>query len=106
MVIVETPTFTRLVMELLDDDQYRNLQALLALRPELGWVIPGGGGLRKIRWSLAGKGKRGGVRVIYYWVTKLEAILMLYIYPKNKKENLTPKELKVLRKIIEEEYHG
>lgn len=106
MVIVETPVFTKCVVDLLEDDQYRNLQGLLALRPEIGPIIPGSGGLRKVRWSVTGRGKRGGVRIIYYWVTRSETVLMLYIYPKSKKEDLTSKELKILRKIIEEEYHG
>ncbi|MBI3541293.1 MAG: type II toxin-antitoxin system RelE/ParE family toxin [Deltaproteobacteria bacterium] len=106
MVIIETPIFTRQVTDLLEEDEYRDLQGLLAMRPESGSVIPNGGGLRKIRWSMAGRGKRGGVRVIYYWVTKLDTILMLFMYPKNKKDNLTAKELKILRQIIEEEYHG
>ncbi len=106
MEIIETPIFTRRIEALLSDDQYRKLQALLALRPESGPVIPGGGGLRKIRWSIAGRGKRGGVRVIYYWAPRLDVVLMLYIYAKNKQENLTPTETKMLSKIVEEEYHG
>ena len=106
MLIVETPIFTRHVVSLLNDDEYRDLQGLLAIRPEMGPVIPGSGGLRKVRWSIAGRGKRGGVRVIYYWAPKVDTILMLYIYPKNQKEDLTSKELKILRQIIEEEYHG
>lgn len=106
MLIVETPVFTRCILDLLDDDRYRQLQQILVLRPETGSLIPGGGGLRKIRWSAEGRGKRGGIRVIYYWVTRSDTILMLYAYPKNKQDNLTAKELKILRKIIKEEYHG
>ena len=105
-MIIETPIFTRCVLKLLDDDLYRNLQAVLALRPESGPVISGSGGLRKIRWVATGRGKRGGVRVIYYWVQRRDIILMLYIYPKNKKDDLTAQEVKILRCIIEEEYHG
>jgi len=69
MVIVETSIFTRRVMELLLDDEYRELQATLVDRPDAGPVIPGSGGLRKIRWSTSGHGKRGGSRIIYYWAT-------------------------------------
>jgi len=67
MVIVETSIFTRQVQDLLSDDEYRSLQITLAKRPEVGALIEGSGGLRKVRWALAGRGKRGGVRVIYYW---------------------------------------
>jgi hypothetical protein len=64
MRFIETPIFTRAVDDLLDDEQYRSLQLALLLRPESGALIPGMGGLRKIRWSLKGKGKRGGCRII------------------------------------------
>ena len=66
MEFVETPLFTRLVKKLLNDDEYRELQEVLIYRPDLGDVIQGTGGLRKIRWMRKGRGKRGGVRVIYY----------------------------------------
>ena len=67
-------------------------------------MIPGGGGLRKIRWSVAGRGKRGGVRVIYHWAVVHDKILMLFMYAKNEQDDLTAEQLKVLRRIIEEEY--
>ncbi|MEI6243927.1 MAG: type II toxin-antitoxin system RelE/ParE family toxin [Acidobacteriota bacterium] len=67
MRFVETPVFTSSVSRFLDDDSYRQLQMSLMLRPEQGPVIAGAGGARKIRWARAGSGKRGGVRVIYYW---------------------------------------
>jgi mRNA-degrading endonuclease RelE of RelBE toxin-antitoxin system len=104
MIIVETSFFTRRVQALLDDDNYRHLQTTLALRPDAGSLIPGGGGLRKIRWGAKGRGKRGGVRVIYYWAVKQERILMLLMYAKNEQDDLTAEQLKVLRSIIEEEY--
>jgi mRNA-degrading endonuclease RelE of RelBE toxin-antitoxin system len=104
MVIIETSIFTRQVLALIDDDSYRRLQTVLVLRPDVGGVIPGSGGLRKIRWSTKGHGKRGGVRVIYYWVVKQDRILMLLMYAKNEQEDLTAEQLKVLRRIIEEEY--
>lgn len=67
MVIIETSIFTRQVQALLTEDEYRELQIVLVSRPNLGSVIKGSGGLRKVRWASSGKGKRGGVRVIYYW---------------------------------------
>ena len=76
----------------------------LALHPDLGVVIPGSGGLRKMRWSLPGRGKRGGVRTIYYWAVANDQILMLLIYAKKEQDDLTSVQLKVLRKIVEEEY--
>ncbi len=104
MAIVETSIFTRQVQALLSDDDYRQLQMALFLHPELGAVIPGSGGLRKTRWAIQGRGKRGGVRVIYFWAVVQDKILMLFIYAKNDQEDLTPEQLKVLRKIVEEEY--
>ena len=79
-------------------------RSALVLRPDAGNLIPGGGGLRKIRWGAKGRGKRGGVRVIYYWAVKQDRILMLMMYAKNEQDNLTAEQLKVLRRIIEEEY--
>lgn len=104
MDIVETSIFTRQVQALLSDDDYRELQLALILHPDSGAIIPGSGGLRKIRWSMQGRGKRGGVRVIYYWIDARNKILMLFMYAKNDQEDLTPEQLKVLRKIVEEEY--
>ena len=104
MEIVETSIFTRRVSELLSDEAYRDLQSTLVIRPEAGAVMPGSGGLRKLRWAGSGRGKRGGVRVIYYWVTTQERLLMLYIYPKNEQDDLTAEQLKALRSIVEREY--
>jgi hypothetical protein len=64
----------------------------------------GSGGLRKIRWAKEGRGKRGGVRVIYYWAVSSEQILMLFMYPKGEQDDLTPAQIKMLRQIVEEEY--
>jgi mRNA-degrading endonuclease RelE of RelBE toxin-antitoxin system len=104
VVIVETSIFTRQVQVLLSDEEYRQLQMALVLHPDMGTVIPGSGGLRKTRWSLAGRGKRGGVRIIYYWAVVNDKILMLFMYAKNEQDDLTPEQLKVLRRLIEEEY--
>jgi hypothetical protein len=104
MVIIETSVFTRQVLQMLSDDEYRQLQLVLASRPDVGDIIPGSGGLRKVRWGAKGHGKRGGVRAIYYWVVAQDRILMLFLYPKNERDDLTPAQLKVLREIVEEEY--
>ncbi len=80
------------------------MQTALAERPQLGVVIQHSGGLRKVRWSSRGRGKRGGVRVIYYWVTAQDRILMLFIYPKTERDDLSKEQLDVLRAIVEEEY--
>lgn len=104
MVIVETSIFTSQVQSLLENDDYRRLQTILVMRPDPGDLISGSGGLRKIRWGREGRGKRGGVRVIYYWAVKQERILMLLMYSKNEQDDLTSAQLKILRRIIEEEY--
>ena len=101
MIIVETTVFTKLIGQLMDDDHDRELQALLIENPEIGDLIQGSGGLRKIRWKLSGRGKRGGVRVIYYWAVSVNQIRMLYVYSKSDQGNLTKDQLKVLRQIVE-----
>jgi mRNA-degrading endonuclease RelE of RelBE toxin-antitoxin system len=88
----------------LPDDEYRQLQATLVDRPDAGPVIPGGGGLRKIQWRASGHGKRGGARIIYYWATAQDRILMLFIYAKNESDDLTPDQIKTLRQVMEKEY--
>lgn len=104
MVIVETSIFTRRVERLLTDDEYQQLQIALVQRPGMGQVIVGSGGLRKVRWRVRGKGKRGGVRVIYYWAVAQDRLLMLLIYAKSEQEDLSPDQLKILKQIVEEEY--
>ena len=104
MLFIETSVFTRQVIALLSDDEYRELQIALSHHPDAGAIMPRSGGLRKIRWSMTGRGKRGGVRAIYYWVTAKDQILMLFMYSKNEKDDLTPMQLKVLREIVEKEF--
>jgi hypothetical protein len=95
----ETPIFTVDVRQLLGDDEYGALQEHLVSHPDAGDLIAGTGGLRKIRWAAMGKGKRGGARVIYYHVVSHAQIRMILIYRKGIKDDLTPKEKTVLRKI-------
>lgn len=101
MIIIETHIFTRRIKELMGDDEYKALQEALVNRPDMGAIIQGTGGLRKVRWTLEGRGKSGGVRAIYYWVTQDEHIYMLYVYPKNEQEDLTPEQKKTLKAIVE-----
>ena len=104
MVILETTVFTKIVQSLMPDDEYRLLQNRLIETPEAGDLIKGSGGLRKVRWKLEGRGKRGGVRVIYYWAKSDYQIFMLFAYAKNEQEELTREQLSVLKKIIESEF--
>jgi hypothetical protein len=101
MIIIETPIFTKLITGLMSDDEYKGLQEALVTRPEMGALIKNSGGLRKVRWSLAGRGKSGGVRVIYYWMSADDQLYMLLAYPKNEQENLTDAQVSALRKIVE-----
>ena len=90
MRFIETPVFTRTVQRHFDDEAYRALQLALVLRPELGSIIPGGAGVRKMRWASKGKGKRGSLRVIYYWAVAEETFYMLYVYRKISREISVP----------------
>lgn len=100
---IETPTFTKLLDRYLDDDEYRELQAYLNVHPEAGKVVPGSGGVRKVRWAAEGRGKRGGLRVIYYLRLVDGQIWMLTIYGKNVREDIPAHILKALREAIEDE---
>jgi hypothetical protein len=96
---VETRLFTRLVQAYLTDDDYAHLQQMLVADPELGEVVPGTGGIRKMRWGVAGRGKRGGIRVIYFLRTKQEEIWLLTLYAKNVIEKISAH---ILRQIKDE----
>jgi mRNA-degrading endonuclease RelE of RelBE toxin-antitoxin system len=102
MIFIETPVFSKLVEDWLPHDSYVDLQHALLLRPDTGPVIPGSGGLRKVRWGIEQQGKRGGLRVIYYWDKPDEIIYMLFIYRKSEREDLTPGQIKALRRLIKE----
>lgn len=104
MEIVETRVFTKQITSLVDDEDYAELQQVLIRRPDLGYLIPGSGGLRKVRWVQRGRGKRGGIRVIHYWYDPEHMIYMLLAYAKNEQENLTQDQMKILRELIEDEF--
>ena len=91
--------------DLLDDDDLARVQRLLLTRPDAGKVIPKSAGLRKLRVAAKGHGKRGGARIIYYWVASRDRILLLDIYAKNEREDLTAAQLKQLRWLIEDYHH-
>ncbi len=101
MIFIETPIFTEDLLKLLLDDEYSEFQQYLAEHPTAGEVIQQTGGLRKIRWGARGKGKRGGVRVIYYHVMANAQIRLLLIYKKGIQDDLTEDQKKVLRAINE-----
>lgn len=98
---IETPLFTRLVADYLSDEEYLKLQQALAENPEAGPVVPGSGGVRKLRWAMAGRGKRGGLRVIYYVRSRQGIIWMLTLYPKNVAENIPAHVLRQIRQEID-----
>ena len=99
LTFIETKLFTRLVQKYLSDDEYLQLQQALVLDPEVGALIPGTGGVRKFRWGIAGRGKRGGLRAIYYAKTRQGQIWMLTLYTKNVTDNIPAH---ILRQIKEE----
>lgn len=105
MLFVETSVFTRRVTELLDDDSYRSLQETLTGNPGMGAVIAGTSGLRKLRWKTGNQGKRGGLRLIYYWLAQQNRIYMLYLYSKSVQEDLTTEQKKLLMQIVERWSH-
>ena len=101
MLFIEAPKFTELVKEHLSDDEYAALQWMLLERPDAGLVVPGSGGVRKLRWGLRGRGKRGGIRVIYYWKTVDDEIWLLTLYAKNVQENIPAHLLKQIAQEID-----
>ena len=102
MIFVETPIFTKQILTLLSDEGYRAIQLALLFRPESGEIIQRTGGLRKLRWRLPHAGKRGGLRVIYYWDQPAEVLYMLWVYRKRRQEDLTPRQSKLLSKLVKE----
>jgi hypothetical protein len=102
---VEAPAFTRYREDYLDDEEFSELQQYLAKNPEAGDLVPGAGGIRKVRWkdSRRGKGKRGGLRVIYYTFLSDEEIWLLTLYDKDEADDLTKEQREQLRKALEAE---
>jgi hypothetical protein len=103
VTFVETKLFTKLVQEYFSDDEYAALQQSLIVNPKAGDVIPGSGGVRKLRWGVAGRGKRGGVRVIYFLRLRQGEIWMLTLYAKNVSDNIPANVLKKIKEEIDAE---
>jgi len=105
MEFVEAPAFTRHLPEYFDEDEYRHLQITLSQNPDFGDVIPGTGGFRKLRWGdkRRGKGRRGGLRIVYYYFSMDQQIWLVTVYDKNEAVDLTPQEKKTLKAAIEDE---
>ncbi len=101
VVFVETAVFTRRVQEYLNDDEYGELQVFLGNNPDAGKIIKHSGGIRKTRWKGQGRGKRGGLRVIYFWWVDKDRISMLFVYPKSERDNLTPDQLNRLKNQLD-----
>ena len=99
MELIETSLFTRLVYDYLSEDEYLGLQVYLLRHPDTGNIVRGTGGVRKLRWATKGQGKRGGVRVIYFWKASEDEIWLLTIYGKSEKETIPAH---ILRQIAEE----
>jgi hypothetical protein len=106
LTFFETTAFTRQITELLDDVEYGELQGALVVNPDAGDLIRGTGGIRKIRWSQSGrgKGKRGGIRVMYYWHAADDAIYMLLAYSKDERDDLTAAQKRTLKKLVTEDF--
>ncbi|HAU0368137.1 TPA: hypothetical protein JBF73_02870 [Legionella pneumophila] len=101
MIFIETQIFTEDVLELLSDEEYAEFQKYLADNPLAGDVIQQTGGLRKVRWLAKGKGKRGGVRVIYYHITADSQIRLILIYKKGLQDDISADQKKMLRQLNE-----
>ena len=100
MEFIELPAYTEAIDDLLSGDEQHALQISLINRPESGPIISGSGGLRKMRWRVRGSGKRGGLRIIYYLHTG-HTFYMLFAYRKSRQDDLTPRQLRLLKKLME-----
>jgi hypothetical protein len=103
MVFIETSLFTRLLPRYLNDDEYLALQWYLFQHPDVGDIVPSSGGVRKVRWSSSGKGKRGRIRVIYYWKVAVDELWLLTVYAKSERSTIAGHLLKHITQEIEDE---
>ncbi len=101
VTFIETSIFTRRIAELISDDALAEFQTEIAQNPEKGPVIEGTGGLRKVRWNLKGKGKSGGIRIMYLLLQIHDVIHLVFVFAKSESDNLAADEKKQLKKIVE-----
>ena len=103
LTFIETKLFTQLVKQYLSDDEYAGLQSAIVTTPEMGDLIRGSGGVRKVRWGTSGRGKRGGLRIIYYVRTRQGQVWMLTLYAKNERESIAGPALKKIKEALDAE---
>lgn len=106
MIFVELTPFAAFRSEYWTDEDLRALQSFLLVSPDAGDLIRGGAGLRKLRWSAQGRGKRGGARVIYYWQVPKHCVYLIYGYVKSEREDLTAQQIKVLKELMKDMNDG
>ena len=99
--VIETPAFVRLANNCWNDEDRTGFITFIAANPDVGDVVPGSGGLRKVRWGHAGRGKRGGVRVIYFNRLANGEIWLLLVYGKSVRENIPAHVLRQIKEEIE-----
>ena len=99
VTVVETPEFIRRVEKLLDDDERESIIAYLAANPKAGYLIPGTGGVRKLRWGLEGRGKRGGARIIHFFHSTQLPVFLLTAFAKNERADLSQADRNSFRKL-------
>ena len=103
MVFIETSVFTRQIEKLISDESYLEMQQFLSRLPTAGDLIRGSNGCRKLRWNVPGGGKRGGIRVVYYWVLAKDQVLLLIAYSKTTAADLTPIQIRKLGQLVSDE---
>jgi hypothetical protein len=101
MAVVETERFLKDMEPLLSDEERERLVAFRGANPEAGKIVPETCGVRKVRWALAGRGKRGGARVIYYYHSERLPLFLLTAYPKNEKANLSKAERNAMKRLVQ-----
>ena len=106
MIFMELTPFATFRERVWSDEDFAELQGFLSLAPAAGVLIPGGGGLRKVRWLAQQRGKRGGARVIYYWNARANCIYLVHGYTKNIRDDLTKRQLRALRAQLRDLTNG